>query len=199
MERKLTAREVLGIVLVTALAVLLAWRLQHIESAFLRGRNPAALQGKQAPGFSLPSLEGRRVSLSDYRGKKLVIAYWASWCGPCLMEMPSLGGFYRSYHKPDSGFEVLAISIDEDRSRAESYARAERLPFPVLLDPDSRAADAYLVGAIPALFVVETNGRVSYAETGAGEMLETRLAARLGLALAGPAPSRSGEPRHAGD
>ena len=198
MERKLTAREILGIVLVTALAVLLAWRLKHLEG-FPGGRNPAALQGKQAPEFSLPSLEGRQVSRSDYQGKKLVIAYWASWCGPCRMEMPSLVGFYRAFHKPDSEFELLAISIDEDRSRAESYARAERLPFPVLLDPDSRAADAYSVGAIPALFVVEQDGRVSYAETGTGEMLATRLAARLGLALERPAPPGSGEPGHTGD
>src|SRR5262245_35321616 len=164
MERTLTARQIAGIVLLAALTVFLTWRLKSLEGGLALGRSPTALRDKPAPEFSLPSLDGRRVSLSDYKGrKKLVISYWASWCGPCRLEMPSLRSFYQTYHKPDSDFELLAISIDEDQSQAESFARQERLPFPVLLDPDSRAADAYSVGAIPALFVVEKDGRVSYA------------------------------------
>jgi peroxiredoxin len=194
MARKLTALETAGIVLLAALTVFLTWRIKAIENGLAGEHNPTALRNRQAPEFSLRALDGRRISLSDYKGKKkLVISYWASWCGPCRMEMPSLRSFYQNYHKPDSNFELLAISIDEDRSQAESFAREERLPFPVLLDPDSRAADAYSVGAIPALFVVEKDGRVSYAATGAEDMLEFRLAAQLGIEIEHRAPARDVE------
>jgi peroxiredoxin len=184
MARKLTALETAGVILLAALTIFLTWRVKAIENGLSGERNPSALRNKQAPEFSLQALDGRRISLSDYKGKKkLVISYWASWCGPCRMEMPSLRRFYQNYHKPDSDFELLAVSIDEDKSQAESFAREERLPFPVLLDPESRAADAYSVGAIPALFVVEKDGRVSYAATGVEEMLEYRLAAQLGIEI----------------
>ena len=89
----------------------------------------------------------------------MVVSYWASWCGPCKVEMPELRDFYQRYHQTNSDFEILAISIDEDRSEAERYAATQKLPFPVLLDPESKTADAYSVEGIPAMLKTSQLGR----------------------------------------
>ena len=69
---------------------------------------------KQAPEFKLMTLTGDQISSSDYRGKKkLVVSFWASWCGPCRMELPELQAFYEKYHAKNDSFEILAISTDE--------------------------------------------------------------------------------------
>src|SRR5215469_8002035 len=103
------------------------------------------LVGSAAPDFTLKALDGREVKLSDYRGKQTVIlAFWASWCGPCRMEMPSLQSFYATHR--GSGVEVLAVSIDDDPAAAQRYAQQNRLPFPVLVDDNQQAASEYQVG-----------------------------------------------------
>src|SRR5439155_26225138 len=119
-------------------------------------------------------------------------SYWASWCGPCKVEMGELRDFYQRYHKSDSDFEILAISIDENRSDAEKYASAEKLPFPVLLDPESKTADKYSVEGIPTMFVIGKNGKVEYAHTGLDETMQYRLMSQLGVAL--PGMEKSGGP-----
>src|SRR5262245_58997300 len=153
------------IVLYSALAVFtlyITWRAKSLEKSIANRDEVSVIVAKPAPAFSLASLDGRTVSLSDYSGKKVVLSYWASWCGPCKVEMPELREFYQRYHKADSDFELLAISIDENREDAENYAAAEKLPFPVLLDPQSKIADAYSVAGIPTMFVIGKDGKVEY-------------------------------------
>src|SRR3974390_1545268 len=79
--------------------------------------NPAAasLVHKPAPDFQLATLSGELATLAQYRGKKVVISFWASWCGPCREELPELQEFYEKYHGQGQPFEVLAISIDDSR------------------------------------------------------------------------------------
>jgi peroxiredoxin len=126
------------------------------------------------------------VSLADYRGKKnLVLSYWASWCGPCKVELPELREFYRQHHKADADFEILAISIDEEKADAEEYVATEKLPFPVLLDPHSRVADSYTVGAIPTMFVVDKSGKIIYAHTGVDQVMQFQLMRSLGIKMPG--------------
>jgi peroxiredoxin len=147
-----------------------------------RSRNDAsALIGKPAPDFSLQSLGGGRVSLHDYRGKTTVVAFWASWCGPCRMEMPMLARFYRQMHKPDSGFEFLAISIDETKEPAQGAANTLKIPFPVLLAAGSRIADAYGVDNIPMLLVIDKAGKVRYSHIGFNMGLDILLAQQLDI------------------
>jgi peroxiredoxin len=178
----------LQIILISALAVFtvyITWCAKTLERSIAKRDEASAIVAKPAPAFSLASLDGKTVSLSDYAGKKVVVSYWASWCGPCKVEMPELREFYNQHHKVNSNFEILAISIDENRSDAERYAAAEKLPFPVLLDPQSKTADAYAVEGIPTMFVIGKDGKVEYAHTGLQEGMQFRLMRELGIQFPG--------------
>ena len=142
--------------------------------------------GSRAPEFTLPALNGDTVSLADYRGKKtVVVSYWASWCGPCKVELPELREFYKRYHKANANFEVLAIHIDKQQGDAEKYAEAEKLPFPVLFDPQSKTADAYSVEGIPTMFVIDKSGKIVHAHLGLEQAMQIQLMGELGLKYAG--------------
>ena len=184
MSRKLSPLQIVGLVALLLFTIFITWRAKKIEKALASHDAISSLNGKPAPDFSLASLDGHKVSLADYRGKKkVVISYWASWCGPCRVELPEMKRFYEKYHKDDSDFEFVAISIDDDRESAEIYAQKAKLPFPVLLDLGHDAADAYSVEAIPATFVVDKDGKVKQTQTGLDEAMEIKLAIQLGINL----------------
>jgi peroxiredoxin len=183
-KTKLSASAILGIAVLAAFTVFITWRAKKLESAIVQRAQTPALKDKPAPEFELPTLDGRTVSLSDYRGKKLVVvSFWASWCGPCRLEMPALRSFYERHHKTSDYFEILAISIDDTRREAEEFADVEKLPFPVLLDLRSKVADAYGVDGIPVLFVIDKYGKVIYGHAGFDPGLEFQLAQKLGIKI----------------
>jgi peroxiredoxin len=184
MLRKLSTFQALLLAVLVLFTVFITWRAKKIERALAMHDSTASLRGKNAPAFTLDSLEGRKISLAEFHGKKkVVISYWASWCGPCKVELPELKRFYEKYHKDDSEFEILAISIDDDRESAESFANKAKIPFPILLDLNHEAADAYSVEAIPAMFIVDKQGVVSYATTGLEQSMEVQLAMQLGISM----------------
>jgi peroxiredoxin len=187
MLSKLTPLQKTAVVLLVLFTAFITWRAKRLETAFLLRNPSSALMHKPAPDFTLESNDGRTISLADYRGKKkVVLSYWASWCGPCRLELPQLRDFYQQYHKDDSDFEILAVSMDDDKSAADRYASEAKLPFPVLYDPRGIAADAYSVDAIPTIFVIGKDGSVKYANTGLSEELEFQLAMNLGIKIVAP-------------
>ena len=182
MSTKPSTSQLLGILLLAFFTVFITWKAKSLDKRLHEGNDAAALVSKKAAGFSLAALDGNTYSLADYRGKKkVVVSYWASWCGPCRMELPMLADFYRKYHKDSSDFEILAVSIDDDRAAAESFAQSAKLPFPVLLDLDSKVADSYSVESIPSLFVIDSNGTIVYGVTGLDQTLQFQLAHYLGI------------------
>jgi peroxiredoxin len=184
MRTKLSASATLGIAVLAAFTVFITWRAKKLEFAMRERLQTPALTNKAAPEFELPTLDGNTASLADYRGKKmLVVSFWASWCGPCRLEMPVLRSFYQRHHKFENDFEILAISIDDNQKDAEEFANAEKLPFPVLLDLRSKAADAYGVEGIPVLFVIDKYGKVIYGHEGFDPTLELQLAQKLGIKI----------------
>ncbi|HLZ13980.1 MAG TPA: TlpA disulfide reductase family protein [Candidatus Acidoferrum sp.] len=194
MLRKLSPLQIAAIVALLLFTVFITWRAKRIEKALASHDTISSLDGKPAPNFSLDSLDGHKVTLADYRGrKKVVISYWASWCGPCRVELPEMKRFYEKYHKDDSDFEFVAISIDEDREAAEEYAQKAKLPFPVLLDLGHEAADAYSVDAIPATFIVDKDGKVKRTQTGLDEAMEVKLGIELGLKMENGIPPSAGK------
>ncbi|MEH7459994.1 redoxin domain-containing protein [Bacillus sp. JJ1127] len=116
--------------------------------------------GKIAPDFELSKLDGTTVKLSDLKGKKVILNFWATWCGPCQQEMPDMEAFYKT-HKDD--VEILAVNYTvSERANGEEkvkqFAKEKGLTFPVLLDKDISATTTYKVITIPTSYFVDTKG-----------------------------------------
>jgi peroxiredoxin len=172
----------LSIAALAVFTVWISWQAKTLERSLNSIAETIAFLHKPAPDFTLKSLDGRTVSLADFRGKqKVVVSFWASWCGPCRMEMPALRSFYQKTHKADADFEIVAVSIDDDRDAAEEYAARSKMPFPVLLDAAQKAAGAYGVDSIPRLFVIDKSGTVTFGQAGYTPGLELQLARELGI------------------
>ena len=126
-------------------------------------------EGQPAPGFTLLTLDGGRASLTDHRDKLVVLNFWATWCQPCTVEMPSLEALWRRYR--DRGLIVVGVSVDRGAPKAllEPYVRNLKLTFPILLDPDSKTSDRWRVTALPATFLVRPGGEVAGMAMGARE------------------------------
>jgi len=178
--------QVAAIAVLAAFTMFITWRVKRLEKSVLSRTSASVMISKSAPEFTLPALSGDTISLADYRGKKtVVVSYWASWCGPCKVELPELRDFYMRYHQADANFEILAISIDEQKADAEKYAGAEKLPFPVLFDPQSKTADAYSVEGIPTMFVIDKSGKIVHAHAGLEPAMPIQLVSELGLKYRG--------------
>jgi peroxiredoxin len=181
MRSRPTTAAALAIAGLSIVTVWLNWQAKALEFR-LRGHNPGAiLNGKPAPPFALLGLDGRTVSLADYRGKNVVLSFWASWCGPCRMEAPVLIAFYQRTHREHDDYEVLAISLDETREAALTAAGELKMPFPVLLDLTGKTGRDYLVEGIPTLVVVDKAGTVRYSSVGFDMTMGIMLAQQLGI------------------
>jgi peroxiredoxin len=186
--RWLNLRSALAITVLATFTVWITWRAKTIETAGRLSQAPSPLIGKPAPDFSLESLDGRTVSLADYRGKTVAVTFWASWCGPCRLELPVLTKLYQQTHRSWSSFEILALSVDDTRGAAQDAARSLNLPFPVLLDLKGRASASYKVEAIPMLFVVNKAGNVAFSHTGFQPGVDVMLAQQFGITNYTPVP-----------
>jgi peroxiredoxin len=117
-----------------------------------------------APDFTLPSLDGPNLRLQEQRGRVVMINFWATWCGPCRVEMPHLARLYEKYRP--SGFTVLAVNIDEDPHKAASLAKQLGMRFPVLLDADKKVSRLYDLSTMPSTILIDRDGRVRYVHRG---------------------------------
>lgn len=147
-------------------------------------------EGQQAPGFTLLTLDGGRASLADHRDKLVVLNFWATWCQPCTVEMPSLEALWRRYR--DRGLMVVGVSVDRGAPKAllEPYVRNLKLTFPILLDPDSKTSDRWRITALPATFLVRPGGEVSGVAMGAREWNSAEMRALVERLLPHPEAHR---------
>ncbi len=148
------ARAALVAGLVAAAVFLLLWRTAPAPNVLRTGST--------APGFLLAELDGRSArALADDRGKIVLVNFWATWCKPCLDEMPAMQRLYDALPRED--FEMLAISVDDPGSEEAVREFRDRLElgFPILLDPGRDAAASYQTFRFPESFLVGRDGRIA--------------------------------------
>ena len=127
--------------------------------------NKIITSGDQAPGFRLQKMDNGFVSLADLRGKVVMVHFWATWCPPCVDEIPTLDRLHNSLLGKD--FEMLAVSVDEGGAGAvEPFIQRNRLNVPVLFDPGSDVARLYGTYKFPETYIVDRRGVVRYKAIG---------------------------------
>ena len=114
--------------------------------------------GQQAPDFSIKDVNGKTIKLSDFRGKAVFLNFWATWCIPCLEEMPEMEIVYRKLK--DRKFEMIAVSVDNDWDVVKEFYQRHKLTLPSFLDPGHQVANAYKVYKFPETFLIDANGYV---------------------------------------
>ena len=113
--------------------------------------------GRPAPNFEFPGLDGKIVSLSDYRGKVVLVNIWATWCPPCIDEMPSMEKLYNELQ--GENFEILAVSIDAQGLKAVApFMKAHNLTFPALIDSEGTIKSLYKATGVPESFIIDKQG-----------------------------------------
>ena len=122
--------------------------------------------GYRAPDFALPSLDGNAIRLSDFQGKKgIFLNFWATWCSPCRLEMPTMEKAYQEYKS--QGLEILAVSIDAaPKNAVKNFMQELELTFPALLDRDMEVLRLYRLFSLPASFLIDKRGVIRFKELG---------------------------------
>ena len=123
---------------------------------------------EQAPGWTLMSLKGEEVSLSDYEGQTVVLNFWAHWCGPCQMEIPAFSSFAKQHPE----VAVLGISVDGSLKEVRQHAKKLKIDYPVLLGTQEVQRE-YQVSTLPTTVVIDKTGKVQ--DVHVGMMLEAQL------------------------
>lgn len=167
-----TWKQSLGVVLILTVVVVACGRP---GSAVPQGIN----QGNRARDFTLTSLDGSDVSLSDYRGNVVLVNLWATWCGPCRAEIPDLEAAYRAHE--DEGFVVLGINVEEPRQAVEPFVDEMDMTYPVLLDEGGQVLKEYRGLGLPMSLLVDREGVIQVRHIGflTEKQLESYLAKHL--------------------
>ena len=136
------------------------------------GAPALAQQGGTVTDFSIGSLAGGNIALSDYAGDVIIMNFWATWCPPCRAEMPGLNRFYEAYQ--DKGVVLLAINEEESVETVRPFIQNNNFTFPVLLDLQGKVAQQYSTRSFPTTFIIDREGVIQHVQT--GEISEDELA-----------------------
>jgi len=128
-------------------------------------RPSSAAPSKSDPGPAVTLLDGKKVTVAQFKGKPLVLNFWATWCPPCRMEMPELQKAYDTYQKT---VQFLAVGLD-DTNDVKRFVRDRKITFPVAVDEEGVLADHYGVEPIPATFFINSGGKIAGQHVGAME------------------------------
>ena len=133
--------------------------------------------GGPPPALALNDLDGRAHRLADYRGKVVLVNFWATWCGPCRDEMPSIQELKdKMAGRP---FVVLAVNLDEPESRIRKFLSQMKLDFAILLDPDRKVARAWGARILPATYIIGADGKIRYSLVGEINWAHEHIVARI--------------------
>ena len=132
-----------------------------------------------APNFTLKSLSGENIKLSELTGNVVLINFWASWCGPCRQEMPYLNAIHNKYEA--LGFTVLGVNVEEQVANARSFIAERPVDFPILFDSNNKVSELYKVIAMPTTVVIDRDGKMRFLHQGyqSGDEVEYRKMVKI--------------------
>lgn len=132
----------------------------HIESQLAQ---LAVRPGKTPPDFAANTITGGTISPRDFQGRVVLLDFWATWCGPCIAELPNVQAVYREHH--EAGFDIVSISLDQDKAALTRFLKQREMPWTHVLDadlpPDASIAAKYGVNAIPFMVLIGRNGTIA--------------------------------------
>jgi peroxiredoxin len=173
----------LYLLFVVVLAVI-AYRIQLSPSKKTVFNQEKPEVGHPSPDFTLRNLQGNLEGLVNHKDKVIILNFWATWCAPCLEEMPAFEKLYRRYRS--QGLTVLAVSLDKgDFSKVQSFVDSNNLTFPVLMDSDGVAEKLYPSFTIPFTYVIDKEGRVAARVDGAKNWASNETFSALDILIKG--------------
>ncbi len=155
-----------GLLLLGVVAALLLARPQEAGTSLNSGQRsvvPVAVN-YPAPALTLTGLDGEQVSLADFQGQVVLVNNWATWCPPCKAEMPTLQAYYADHQ--DQGFWLIGINAADPTEKVTQFVTDYRLTFPIWLDPQNMALEAFQNQGLPSSYVIDRQGIVRLAWTG---------------------------------
>ena len=155
-------KSLFAVILVSVMTVCVSGQSKTIPDAVRKAFTQAGIQTASealAPvNFTLPLLDGTRASLSQYKGKVVFLNFWATWCGPCRLEMPSMEAVYQKLK--GRGLEILAVNLGESKKEVTAFMNENKLNFPVILDEKSVTGSYYNIRAIPTTYIINRQGLI---------------------------------------
>jgi len=169
-----------GVLLLTALILIAGggWiAATRVADPARAGRIPAPRVSHPAPDFTLTTTDGETLTLSELKGKPVLLNFWATWCPPCRAEMPYIQAAHEAYK--GAGLVVVAVDVQEGREKVSQFARELGLTFPLALDTTGQVGTTYQVRAFPTSFFIDREGIIRSTFTGpmTSPVLEERLRA----------------------
>ena len=176
-------RHYLLYLLLTILVAVVIYRVQTPVDSQVKIKSQVGLEvGMQAPDFTLRNLNGNLEGLNEFKDKVVILNFWATWCAPCLEEMPAFEKLYRRYRS--QGLTVIAVSLDKgDKSKVEKFVDEHSLTFPVLLDLDGIAERIYPSFTIPFTYVIDKRGKIAARVDGAKNWSSNETFAALDILI----------------
>jgi peroxiredoxin len=133
--------------------------------------------GTEAPDFSIKGRDGREIKLSDYRGKVVFLNFWATWCAPCVAEMPDMEVMMNRFK--DRKFQMLAVTVDNNWKVVDKFYEDHNLTLPSFLDPGHQVSNLYKVTKFPETFLIDANGYVVRHKVGEERWADPRVMASV--------------------
>jgi cytochrome c biogenesis protein CcmG/thiol:disulfide interchange protein DsbE len=140
-------------------------------------REKVVVAGDTAPSFTIRADDGRTISRADFGGRLLVLNFWATWCPPCLQELPSLNEFQKTL--ADSGVVVLGVSVDQNTKTYESFLKRVNVAFLTARDPDAKLSSEYGTFQYPETYIIDRNGKVVEKVIGATDWTDPAMISRV--------------------
>jgi peroxiredoxin len=134
------------------------------------------VKGAAFPDFDEKDLAGKPLSIASLKGKVVLIDFWATWCGPCVAELPNVLEAYEKHHA--DGFEIIGISLDRDRQKLETFVKQKKMTWPQYFDEKGALAQQYGVESIPTTYLLDGEGKI-IASNLRGEAVEAAVAKAL--------------------